>query len=143
MFTVIGTSSSIARLVSGKLCTEKTVNPVYIYQASVLLAALSAFLLPFSAKYWQLIAFSVAYGSSDGVFITTHNYILLSCVDAKRRTASFAINHVFYATAATAGGPIAGRFMLPLLLFILCIYLLLRQESVAVSNLVNTAKQSK
>ena len=99
----------MARLVSGKLCNQKTVNPVYIYQASVLLAGLSVFLLPFSTKYWHLIAFSVAYGLSDGVFITTQNYILLSCVDVKRRTASFAINNVFYAMAATAGGPIAGR----------------------------------
>ena len=84
-------------------------NTVYIYQASVLLAGLSAFLLPFSAKYWHLIAFSVIYGLSDGIYVTTHNYILLSCVDVKRRTASFAINHVFYAMAATAGGPIAGK----------------------------------
>ena len=109
LFIFIGIASSMTRLVSGKLCSEKNVNPVYIYQASVLLAGLSTFLLPFSTKYWHLIAFSVAYGLSDGVFITIHNYILLSCVDAKRRTASFSINHVFYAMAATAGGPIAGR----------------------------------
>ena len=106
MFTLIGIASSIAWLVSGKLCNEKSVNSVYIYQASVLLAALFVFLLPFSAKYWHLIAFSVAYGLSDGVFATTQNYILLSCVDVKRRTASFAINN---AMAATAGGPVAGR----------------------------------
>lgn len=109
LFIFIGIASSIAQLVSGKLCNEKTVNPVYIYQASVLLACLSVFLLPFSTKYWHLIAFSVVYGLSDGVHVTSHNYILLSCVDDKRRTASFVITLVFYALAAAAGGPISGR----------------------------------
>ena len=112
LFIFVGIASSMTRLVSGRLCNEKTVNPVYIYQASVLLAGLSIFLLPFSAKYWHLIAFSVTYGLNDGVFITTQNYILLSCVDVKRRTASFSINHVFYAMAAAAGGPIAGKLII-------------------------------
>ena len=111
LFIFIGLASSIARPVSGRLCNEKSVNPVYIYQASMLLAGLSAFVLPFSAKYWHLIAFSVVYGLSDGVFITTQCYILLSCVDVQRRTASFCINNLLYSFAATAGGPIAGEFL--------------------------------
>lgn len=82
---------------------------MYIYQASMLLAGLSTFLLPFAAKYWDLIAFSAVYGLSDGIFITTQCFILLTCVDAKRRTASFCINNVLYAMTAAAGGPIAGE----------------------------------
>ena len=111
LFIFIGIASSMARFVSGKLCNNKTVNPVYIYQASLLLAALSVFLLPFFTNYWHLIVFSVTYGLSDGAFVTSHNYILLSCVDDKRRTASFAITLVFYALAAAAGGPISGRLL--------------------------------
>ena len=86
-------------------------NPVYVCQASMLLAGLSSFGLPFSAKYWHLIAFCVAYGLSDGVFITTQIYILLSCVDLKRRTASFCICNMLYSFAATVGGPIAGELL--------------------------------
>ena len=44
-------------------------------------------------------------------YVTSHNYILLSFVDEKRRTASFAITLVFYALAAAAGGPISGRLL--------------------------------
>ena len=77
----------------------------------MLLAGLSVFGLPFSTKYWHLIAFSVAYGLSDGVSITTQCYILLSCVDLKRRTASFCINYMLYSFAAVAGAPIAGKFL--------------------------------
>ena len=111
LFIFIGLASSIARLVSGRLCNKKAVNPVYIYQASMLLAGLSAFGLPFSTQYWHLIAFSVAYGISDGVFIATGCYITLSCVDSKRVTASFCINNTIYALAAASGGPIAGELL--------------------------------
>ena len=84
-------------------------NAVYIYQASLLLASVSTFLLPFATTYWELILYSAAYGLSDGVFITTNGFIVLSCVDAKRRTAAFSINNVLYAVTAAAGGPIVGE----------------------------------
>ena len=86
-------------------------NAVFIYQFSLLLAAICAFLLPFATKYREVIAFSVAYGLADGIFITTHGFILLSCVDAKRRTAAFAMNNVLFAIAAAAGGPIIGEYI--------------------------------
>ena len=111
MFLFIGLASSIARLVSGKLCNKKAVNPVYFYQASMLLAGLSALGLPFSAKYWHLVAFSFAYGLSDGVATVSSSYIMLSCVDSKRITASFCINNMLYSFPAAAGGPIAGELV--------------------------------
>lgn len=108
LFIFVGLASSIARLVSGRLCNADRVNAVYIYQASLLLASVSTFLLPFATTYWELILYSAAYGLSDGVFITTNGFIVLSCVDAKRRTAAFSINNVLYAVTAAAGGPIVG-----------------------------------
>ena len=63
----------------------------------------------FATKYGYLIVFSIVYGFSDGVFIASQCFILLSCVDAKRTTASFCINNVLYSFTAAAGGPIAGE----------------------------------
>ena len=82
-----------------------------MYQAFVLLASISAFLLQSATKYGYLIIFSAVYGFSDGVFIATQGFILLSCVDAKRTTASFCINNVIYSFTAAAGGPIAGELV--------------------------------
>ena len=82
-----------------------------MHQASMLLASISAFLLQFATKYGYLIIFSALYGFSDGVFIATQSFIILSCVDAKRTTASFCINNVIYSIAAAAGGPIAGELV--------------------------------
>ncbi|KAJ7365582.1 hypothetical protein OS493_005697 [Desmophyllum pertusum] len=107
LFIFIGLASCFARLMTGRLCNDKRVKPVYIYQASMVTAGLSAFMLPLATEYWNLITFSVIYGVSDGVFMSTQNFILLTCVDSKRTTASFCINNLVYALAAAAGGPIA------------------------------------
>ena len=82
-----------------------------MHQASLLLASISTFLLQFATKYGYLIIFSAVYGFSDGVFSATVCFILLSCVDAKRTTASFCINNVFYSFTAAVGGPIAGELV--------------------------------
>ncbi|KAJ7380783.1 hypothetical protein OS493_007163 [Desmophyllum pertusum] len=108
LFIFIGLASSIARPISGRVCNDRRVNPVFIYQSSLLIAGVSALLLPFATKYWALVVFSVAFGLSDGMFITVHMLILLSCVDNKRVTASFCIVHTLYALVAAIGGPIAG-----------------------------------
>ena len=93
------------------MCNNKNVNPVFMHQASMLLASISAFLLQFATKYGYLIIFSAVYGFSDGVFIATQNFILLSCVDARRTTASYCINNFLYSFTAAAGGPIAGELV--------------------------------
>jgi len=72
-------------------------------------AGLAAFMLPFTTQYWSLITFSVLYGLSVGVFITTQCFILLTVVDSKRTTAAFCINNLVYSFCAAAGGPVAGE----------------------------------
>ena len=66
-------------------------------------------LLPYATKYLALVVFSCAYGTSDGIFISTANYILLSCVDEKRKTAAFYIECLLYSFSVETGGPIAGK----------------------------------
>ena len=112
LFIFIGLASSVARLTTGRLCSNKRVNPVYIYQSCMITASLAAFMLPFTTKYWSLIAFSVIYGLSDGVFVTTHCFILLTIVDNKRTTAAFCINNLLYSLSAAAGGSVAGELVL-------------------------------
>ena len=112
LFIFIGLASCVARLMTGRLCNSKRVNPVYIYQSCMLTASVASFLLPFTTKYWNLIAFSVIYGLSDGVFITIKCLILLTVVDSKRTTAAFCIHNVVYSFSAAAGGPVAGKSIL-------------------------------
>ena len=97
---------------TGRLCSNKRINPVYIYQLCMVTAGIAAFLLPFTTKYWSLIAFSIVYGLSDGAFITIKCLILLTVVDSKRTTAAFCIHNVVYSFSAAAGGPVAGKLIL-------------------------------
>ena len=83
---------------------------MYVYQSCMVTAGLAAFMLPFTTQYWSLIAFSFIYGFSDGIFITSQCFILLTVVDSKRTTAAFCINNLLYSFSAAAGGPIAGEF---------------------------------
>lgn len=108
LFIFIGLASSLGRILSGKLCNNQNVNPVFVYQSSLFIGGVSALLLPSATKYWALVVFSCAYGLSDGIFIATQCYILLSCVDRKRVTASFCILNLVYSFSVATGGPIAG-----------------------------------
>ena len=116
LFIFIGLFSSLGRAVAGMLYKNKKVNPIFIHQASLLTLSLSVFLLQFTMNYWSLVLFSIVYGFSDGVFSTGSVYIPLSCVDSKRKTASFSTNCFLYSFAVVSGSPIAGEFFVIILL---------------------------
>lgn len=116
LFLFIGLLSSLGRAVAGMLYKNKKVNPVFIHEASLLTLSLCIFLLPFTTNYWYLILFSIVYGFSDGVFITGSLYIPLSCVESKRKTASFCTSNFLYSLGAVSGSPIAGEFFVIILL---------------------------
>ena len=50
----IGITSSIARILSGKLCENPKINPVFVYQSSLFTGGVSALLLSSTTKYWAL-----------------------------------------------------------------------------------------
>ena len=111
LFIFIGLTSSLARILSGKLCNNPKINPVFVYQSSLFIGGVCVLLLPMATTYWALVAFSSAFGISDGIFITTQCYILLSCVDKERATASFCILNLLYSFSVATGGPIAGEII--------------------------------
>lgn len=73
---------------------------------------MAVLLLPLATKYWALVVFSCAYGISNGIFVTTQCYILLSCVGKERATASFCIESLLTSISVATGGPIAGKEIL-------------------------------
>ena len=116
LFIFIGLLSSLGKVVAGMLYKNKKVNPIFIHQASLLTLSLCVFLLTFATDYWSLVLFSIVYGLSDGVFSTGSLYIPLSCVESKRKTASFCTSSFLYSLGAVSGSPIAGEFFVIILL---------------------------
>ena len=109
LFIFLGLSSSVARIVSGRLCDVTWVNPILIYQFGDLLVGFATIVLPVIRSYTGIVAFSVIYGFGDGIFITTKNTLLMFTVDEKRRAAALGLGSSLLSIGVAAGPPIAGE----------------------------------
>ena len=91
LFIFIGLASSLARVVTGRLCDASRVNAMYVHQFGDLLVGIATIVLPLLKSYTGFLLFAVVYGVGDGIFITTMNSLLLFTVDEKRRAAALGI----------------------------------------------------
>ena len=105
----LGISSGVARLLIGRLCDMKSVNIRYINQLGIALAGLVTLLLPLAKSYASVAFYAVAFGFSDGTFITSQNVILLSIVGPERRDAAFGFGCMLCSFAVASGPPLAGE----------------------------------
>lgn len=113
LYIYYGLSSAIARVLAGRLCDIRGINPVYLYQSAEFVVGLSTILVTLANDYTALIVFVVIYGFCDGTFITTLNIILLTSVDASKRAAALGWNMQFTTIFMASGPPLAGRFFCP------------------------------
>ena len=105
----LGISSGAARLLIGRLCDMKSVNIRYINQLGIAVAGLVTLLLPLAKSYSSVAFYAVAFGFSDGTFITSQNVILLSIVGPERRDAAFGFGCMLCSFAVASGPPLAGE----------------------------------
>lgn len=109
LYIYYGIASATARVIAGRICDVKRINPIYVYQGVEFVVGLSTILVTFADSYSELIVFAVFYGFCDGSFITTLNVILLTCVEEAKRPASLGWNMQFASIFMGSGPPIAGR----------------------------------
>ena len=109
LYIYYGISSATARVITGRLCDVRGINPLFIYQGVEFVVGLSTILVTFADSYSQLIVFAVFYGFCDGAFITTLNIILMTWVEEEKRPASLGWNMQFASLFMGSGPPIAGR----------------------------------
>ncbi|KAL9954142.1 hypothetical protein ACROYT_G041640 [Oculina patagonica] len=108
LYIYYGIASATARVIAGRICDVRRINPVYVYQGVEFVVGLSTILVTFADSYSELIVFAVFYGFCDGAFITTLNVILLTCVEEAKRPASLGWNMQFASIFMGSGPPIAG-----------------------------------
>ncbi|KAJ7377373.1 hypothetical protein OS493_029733 [Desmophyllum pertusum] len=109
LFIFLGLSSSVARIVSGRLCDVTWVNPILIYQFGDLLVGFATVVLPVIRSYTGILAFAVIYGFGDGIFITTMNTLLMFTVDEKGRAAALGLGSSLLSIGIAVGPPMAGE----------------------------------
>ena len=105
----LGISSGVARLLIGRLCDMKSVNIRYINQLGIALAGLVTLLLPLAKSYASVAFYAVAFGFSDGTFMTSQNVILLGIVGPERRDAAFGLGCMLSSFAIASGPPLVGE----------------------------------
>lgn len=108
LYIYYGLSSSIARVLAGRICDIKLINSFYVYQSVEFIVGLSSILVTLAKDYAALIVFMVVYGICDGTFVTTLNVILMTCVDTDKRPASLGWNMQVTSIFLASGPPIAG-----------------------------------
>ncbi|XP_020630410.1 monocarboxylate transporter 3-like [Orbicella faveolata] len=110
LFIYYGLASCIARLISGRLCDFQKVNTFYVYQAAELVLGTTILVVTMASSYAHMIAFVVIYGFCDGLFITTLNVLVITCVSQSQ--VPFAIGWELQITSiVVAGGPPAAGLM--------------------------------
>ena len=107
-FIPFGLLSSVARVVTGRICDVIWVNTTYIYQFGALLDGFAIVVLPVIRNYTGIQVFAVIYGIADGVLISTMNSLLMFSVDEKRRAAALGLGNSLLSLAIASGPPFAG-----------------------------------
>ncbi|XP_022782980.1 monocarboxylate transporter 12-like isoform X3 [Stylophora pistillata] len=107
-FIPFGLSSSVARVVTGRICDATWVNTIYIYQFGALLDGFAIVVLPVIRNYAGIQVFAVIYGIADGVLISTMNSLLMFSVHEKRRAAALGVGNSLLSLAMASGPPFAG-----------------------------------
>ena len=112
LFIYYGVASCVGRLVSGPLCDFEKVNTFYVYQVSELVVGTGILLITMATSYLHMAIFIVIYGLCDGIFITTLNVLLLSCVSPAKTPVSIGWEMQVSSFFLASGPPVAGTFQL-------------------------------
>ncbi|KAL9970945.1 hypothetical protein ACROYT_G023409 [Oculina patagonica] len=108
LFIYYGLASCVGRLVSGRLCDFQKVNTLYVYQVAELVLGTSILVVTMATSYGSMVVFIVIYGFCDGVFITTLNVLLITCVSPPKVAVAIGWEMQISSFFAASGPPVAG-----------------------------------
>ena len=108
LFVYFGLASCAGRLVSGRLCDSQKVNTFYVYQVAELVAGTSILVVTMATSYVSMVIFIVIYGFCDGVFITTLNVLLITCVSPPKVPIAIGWEMQISSFFLASGPPVAG-----------------------------------
>jgi len=105
---ILSITSTVGRVIFGKLCELPYVNKIYMYQFSVFAIGLSTVICPITESYAGLVVYSVVFGLFDGCFVG-QVAVITGDIAGKERL-SQAIGNMFGVVAIpmSVGPPVAG-----------------------------------
>lgn len=109
---IYGLSSFAFRIVAGRLCDVKSVNPIYVFQFGMLVVSVAAMLFGVPSSYVPFAVISVFFGIGDGMSLTAGNLLLLITVEAKKRASAFGLANMLISVSIAIGAPLSGKYKL-------------------------------
>lgn len=91
LLMVYGLTSYVMRIITGRLCDMKGINPIYVFQFGMLTSGVAVMLFGVPASYVPLTVISAFFGVGDGTSLTAGNLLLLTTVEPKKRASPFGL----------------------------------------------------
>ncbi|EDO46709.1 predicted protein, partial [Nematostella vectensis] len=101
-------TSTIGRVLFGRLCDFQRVNRITVYQLSVFAIGVSTILCPLASNYGGLIAYAVTFGFFDGCFVGQVAVITADIVGHEKLSQGVGNMFGFIAIPMSFGPPVAG-----------------------------------
>ena len=118
---ILSITSTIGKVLAGKIVDLKQVNIFYMYQIGLLIMSISTTLLPLCKNFPDLVLYALVFGLGEAIFVVLIPLVTKEIVGITRT--SLALGSLFMITGITTmiGPPIAGKwFWFFIWLILLC-----------------------
>ncbi|CAH3175123.1 unnamed protein product [Porites lobata] len=108
LFMFIGVFATIGRLGGGFLCNLKWIKARVLVQASAFAMGTSVILLTLAKTYGALVAISIVFSASDGIWNVTFLIECLNSVEESKQASAFGFTMISAGVFALGGPPLIG-----------------------------------
>ena len=108
LFMFIGVFATLGRLGGGFLCNLKWIKARVLVQASAFAMGTSVVLLTLAKTYGALVAISIVFSASDGIWNVTFLIECLNSVEESKQASAFGFTMISAGVFALGGPPLIG-----------------------------------
>ena len=109
LYIYAGISSTVGRVLVGRLCDLPWVNALYVSQAVEFVGGTATILMTLSQKYAVIATYFIVFNFCDGAFISSLNIVLVTLVPEDQRASAIAWQFLLASPFLAGGPPLAGK----------------------------------
>ena len=107
---ILSITSTIGKVLAGKIADLKQVNIFYMYQTGLLIMSLSTTLLPVGNGYTELVIYALVFGLGEACFVVLIPLVTKEVVGIKRLSPALGSLFMIMAVPTMLGPPVAGKY---------------------------------
>jgi predicted MFS family arabinose efflux permease len=109
LFIYIGICSTISRIVIGQVIDKKWLTALQCVQLCSFTMGVSIVLSSFAKEYSHFVMFAVAFGVTNGGFVTAQSVFLQTILEPDKSAIGLGMGYMVFSVAVCAGPPFAGK----------------------------------